>query len=1213
MKNSQGKTVMSKAAEEDHPSLKNRPIPLHLVLTVPLVVLMAGTIGLTGWLSWQSGKQAVNTVAERYRQQVGDRIKQKLTSYLETPHLINRINADAVRRAQLKVQDRTSDRYLWQQIQLFDSATWIYYGSQQGGEFTGITRSLKDNALELGINDQTSNYQRFFYRLDKEGNRQQRVKIVPLRYDARLRPWYRKAVQTRQPVWSSVYQSFGDPHLTLTAALPVYSANGKLQGVVGTDVYLEEINRFLAGLKFSPSGQTFIIERSGWLVASSTEQSPYIVNSTTQKTQRLRAIDSQNPLIRSTMQHLTAQADSPLNQIDAPKALDFLFNTQRQLVQVVPFEDERGLDWLIVLVEPESNFIAQINTSRNNGLWFGGLALLGTIILGILLTRRLSRTIQRLTEASQAIARGELDREVPTTGIKELDVLSQAFNQMSDQLEHSFADLEKSKIELEKNVEERTAAFRQSEEKFSKAFHASPYPIAISRRSDKKVVEVNESYLHYTGYPLKELIGQNVVEWGLWTNPQDPSRIMELLNTQGYVRNLEVDYRKKDGQIGTTLLSAELIELNGQICVLTVHNDITERRTAQVALAQSEERFRTLVDNIPGVVYRCAYDADWTMEFLGGAIEEVTGYLANDFIQNQLRSWASITHPEDREMVDQVVNEGIMLRQAYVIEYRIVNRQGNVRWLYEKGQGCFAEDGRLLWLDGAMFDISDRKQAEQELNQAKQAAEAANLSKSEFLANMSHELRTPLNVILGFTQLMGRDPALHSKQRSRLKIVNNSGEHLLQLINDVLDMAKIEAGRIALNETSLDLDRLLETLADMFQLKADAKDLQLIFDREPTVPQCIAVDESKLRQVLINLLSNAIKFTAAGYITLRVSMEQANLDVLAMSHGEVKTPVVVPDSQAHIVFTVTDTGSGIAESELAQIFEAFVQTESGRQSQSGTGLGLPISRKFVQLMGGEMTVNSQLGQGTTLRFSIALKVSANCQLTLPTRKILGLAPNQPPYRLLLVEDLWESRQLLVELLQPLGFEIREAENGLEAIALWESWKPHLIWMDIRMPTMDGYKAIKAIREREQHQEASFAQRQKTVIIALTASALADEKSAILKAGGDDFVRKPFEEASILEKIAEHLGVQYLYSTDPDPIAQPRPDNISPALLQEAILRMPNGWVAKLYKAATLADNELIFQLLAEIPESNITLTNTLVDLVSNFRYDKIMQAAKITN
>jgi PAS domain S-box-containing protein len=1052
-------------------SSKLKQLPLHLVLTVPLVILMAGSVGLTGWLSWQSGKQAVNDVAGQFRQQVGDRIKQKLTSYLETPHLINRINADAVQRGQLNVQDRNSDHYLWNQIQLFDSATWIYYGSQQGGEFTGITRFLEDRSLEIVIADPTSRYQSFYYNLDTQGNRRQRVKVDPNKYDSRLRPWYQTAIKARKAFWSPVYQSFAEPDLTLTAALPVYGANGKLKGVVGTDIYLEEISRFLSDLKISSSGQTFIVERSGLLVASSTDESPYTLNKDTQKTKRLRAINSQKLLIRSTMQQLTKQFDLQLTRIDAPKEITFSLNSQRHFAQVLPFEDERGLDWLIVVAMPESDFMAQMNANRVDTLWFGALGLLGAIVLGILITRRLSQSIQQLTVASQAIARGELNREVPTANIKELNILSQSFNQMAEQLAQSFAALERSNTELEKNVEERTAALRQSEEKFSKAFSASPYPIAIFRRSDKQVMEVNESYLFHTEYSLNEVVGQNITKLQLWTNPQDPVQIAELLGTQGYVRNLEINYRRKAGKIGTALLSAELVELNGEPCILAVHNDITHL-----------------------------------------------------------------------------------------------------------------------------------KQAEQELNLAKQAAETANRAKSDFLANMSHELRTPLNIILGFTQLMVRDPSLTATQLSHLKIVNNSGEHLLELINDVLDMSKIEAGRVLVNETSLDLHHFLSTLVDMFQFKANVKGLQLICDRESAVPQYITIDESKLRQVLINLLGNAIKFTEEGSVTMRVSAQRPEN---SMSEGEV--------SQSLLAFEVIDTGPGIPETEQERIFEAFVQTESGRQSQTGTGLGLPISRKFVQLMGGDMTVKSQFGQGATFSFSIPFHLASpvDCLPRSPDRRMIGLAPHHPPYRLLIVEDRWESRQLLVQLLQPLGFEIREAENGSEAIALWESWKPHLIWMDIRMPVVDGYEAIQRIREREQEIERdSVTQNPKTVIIALTASALEEERIEILKIGSDDFVRKPFHEKTILDKIAQHLDVNYLYASDEDTIVGQQLEIIPPSLLQQTMRVMPSNWIARLHESASLADNELIFQLLTEIPDSNAVLTDTLVQLVHDFRYDKIMQASK---
>ncbi len=1472
-------------------SSKPKQLPLHLMLTVPLAILMVGTVGLTGWLSWRSGKQAVNNVAAQFRRQVSDRIEQKLTSYLETPHLINRINADAVRRGQLNAKGRASDRYLFNQIQLFDTVTWIYYGSQADGGSTGITRSIKDRSLELVINDQAGSFKSFYYSLDQQGNRQKLLKIDPLKFDARKRPWYQKAVQTRQPIWSPVYQSFAAPHMTLTAALPVYAANGKLLGVVATDFYLREINNFLAGLKISKSGQTFIIERSGWMVASSTAETPYIANGNAGPIKRLRAIDSQEPLIRSTMQNLIAQFDRQLDQIQIPKELDFQLNSQRQFVQVLPYQDDRGLDWLIVVVVPESDFMTQINASRDDTLWLGGLALVGAIGLGILITRRLSGPIQRLTIASEAIARGELDRELPAVDIKELNILSQAFNQMAEQLEQSFAALAQSKDELEKKVEERTAALRESEQKFAKAFRASPYPISISRRSDKQVVEVNESHLQETGYALAELIGHDVTELELWANRQDPERITELLNTQGYVRNLEIEYRKKSGQIGTSLLSAEMIELNGETCILTVNNDITDRKqveaellervhlsilTAEIgtaltqsdtrpemlqnctealwrhlgiglaqiwtlneteavlelqasagmetgldlahsrirvgehkigqiaqqrqpdltndfwddtisderewaqrenlvafagypllvadrvvgviavfarqpltdtacqemgsvasaialgidrkraeeglqaanaemqalfaamdemimvvdrqgcvlkilptsryfrfqsasdliigktayeildpeqaalglshiqqaletqqtltleytlsadyqygwreasispidensvvwvardissrkqaeeALRLSEARFQHLVANVPGMIYEFVIHADKSLglNYVSSACRDIYEAEPEELIDN-VRGMIDQIHPDDLKGFVEAGTFSSEQLAPFAYEWRIVTRSGKLKWVRANSRPELSGDGDIVW-QGVLTDVSDRKQAEQELQQAKQAAESANRAKSEFLANMSHELRTPLNIILGFTQLMARDPSLSPQQLSHLTIVNNSGEHLLELINDVLDMSKIEAGRVVLNETSLDLYHLLSTLADMFQLKASAKGLQLVFDRQPTVPQFITIDESKLRQVLINLLGNAIKFTQAGSVTMRVETQsgQGNKE---------------ENAQSLIIFEVVDTGSGISETDLEQIFEAFVQTGNGRQSQPGTGLGLPISRKFVQLMGGDITVTSQLGQGSKFKFSlpVSLTNATIIQRRSPTGRVIGLAPNHPPYRLLLVEDRWESRQLLIQLLQPLGFELKEAENGLDAIALWESWQPHLIWMDIRMPVMNGYEAIQKIRELEQQkEEEGSSQTSKTVIIALTASALENEKLAIFDAGGDDFVHKPFHEETILEKIGEYLGVDYLYANNQVKIANHRPESISPALLEQSMLEMPTVWRANLYQAAMLADNELIAQLLAEIPVSNSVLRDGLVHLVNQFRYDKIMEASKIPN
>ena len=383
----------------------------------------------------------------------------------------------------------------------------------------------------------------------------------------------------------------------------------------------------------------------------------------------------------------------------------------------------------------------------------------------------------------------------------------------------------------------------------------------------------------------------------------------------------------------------------------------------------------------------------------------------------------------------------------------------------------------------------ERKQAEVNLQQAKEAAETANRAKSRFLANMSHELRTPLNAILGFTQVISRDPSLNPHHQESLGIINRSGEHLLALINDVLEMAKIEAGQITLNSRAFDLHRLLSNLQEMLRCRAEAKGLKLIFEDSPEVPQYVRTDEGKLRQVLINLLGNAIKFTQQGQVTLRlmtenqqsvVSNQQSVVGIGSRGDGEMgnasQPSTLCPlsatlSSPFHIlVFEIEDTGAGIELDQDEALFDAFVQTETGRQSQEGTGLGLAISRQFVRLMGGDIRVSSVLGRGTIFRFDIRVEpVQQTTDLaTTPVhRKVIGLAPNQPVYRILVVEDNRLNRLALVKLLKSCGFQVQEASNGHDAIALWRSWRPDLIWMDIRMPRMDGCEATERIKAEAQ--------------------------------------------------------------------------------------------------------------------------------------------------
>lgn len=494
------------------------------------------------------------------------------------------------------------------------------------------------------------------------------------------------------------------------------------------------------------------------------------------------------------------------------------------------------------------------------------------------------------------------------------------------------------------------------------------------------------------------------------------------------------------------------------------------------------------------------------------------------------------------------------------------------------------------------------KQQSAALEKAAIEADAANRAKSEFLASMSHELRTPLNAILGFTQILNSQSDLTSEQQQHIQIIHRSGEHLLSLINDILEMSKIEAGQITLNQNSFDLYNLLDSLEEMFRLKTSAKGIELIFDRTEQVPQYVKTDEGKLRQILINLLSNAIKFTDEGSVQVRVKLledERLNFEQQFSGNNQ-PTP---------LYFEVEDTGFGIAPTELNKLFDPFVQTETGRRSQQGTGLGLPISQKFILMMGGTLTVNSAIGRGSIFGFDIHIDRPDLSEIATPTKypKVIGLAPDQPQYRILVVEDRLENRLLLMKILSRWGFsEVREATNGQEALDLLKTWQPDLIWMDMQMPVMNGYEATKKIKGNPVSQ--------KTVIIALTASAFEEDRQEILAIGCDDFVRKPFQEAELLAKMEKHLGVRYLYDeSEVSPQSKPAvsPDKTEHDI-QFYLQQMSPEWLSEVYQAAEECSDEMIFQLLAKIPPENTVLRQMLSDLANNFLFDEIMELTKPT-
>jgi signal transduction histidine kinase/DNA-binding NarL/FixJ family response regulator len=470
-----------------------------------------------------------------------------------------------------------------------------------------------------------------------------------------------------------------------------------------------------------------------------------------------------------------------------------------------------------------------------------------------------------------------------------------------------------------------------------------------------------------------------------------------------------------------------------------------------------------------------------------------------------------------------------------------------------------------------------------ELKQALIAAESANHAKSTFLANMSHELRTPLNAIIGFAHLLVNSKKTAPEQQSSLDIINRSGEHLLKLINDILSLSKIEAGQITLESNAFDLYSLLKDIEGMFQLKAQSSGLQLVFELRKDVPQYVRTDESKLRQVLINLLGNAVKFTEAGRVKLTVKCLQSMA----------KKPL----SKFFLMFSVKDTGPGIAPEEISRLFKPFVQTETGRKSQTGTGLGLPISSSFVKLMGGEIKVKSSVGKGTVFSFYIKVSLATQSEISdrLPQKRVKGLASNQQIYRILVADDESANRLLLTQILKSAGFLVWFADNGIEAVKLWQKYKPHLIWMDLRMPVLDGFQAAQKIRARPNGSN--------TKIIALSANAFVKTQELAMSNGFDDFVAKPFPEAVIFEKMALHLGVRYIYEEDSP--SKSEQDEPVVQLTPESLSVLPREPIEKLYKAAACGDEQAVRLLIERIPLSQKSLAAALTKLVDNMSLDII--------
>jgi PAS domain S-box-containing protein len=798
--------------------------------------------------------------------------------------------------------------------------------------------------------------------------------------------------------------------------------------------------------------------------------------------------------------------------------------------------------------------------------------------------------------------------------------------------------------ELEKEIAER----KQAEAQRDRFFISSPDMLCVAGM-DGYFKRLNPAFTQMLGYTTDELMSRPVLDF---VHPDDRAATgaeQKNLSLGASMMQFENRYECKNGSSRWLSWQAQPVVEEG--LVYATARDITEQKAAEYELRRSRVVFENLFKALPGLYLvltpglKIVTASDAYLKATMTTLEDIAGLGLFEAFPDNPDDPAATSTANLQASMDRVLQTGAVDTMAIMkfdirlpdgsyeerywspinapvfgldhrIEYIINHVEDVTEFMRQKPQPQGNTTGmraRLEQMEAQIFQNSQKLQsanrelyhANTQLLQAKAEADKANRAKSTFLSTMSHEIRTPMNAILGYAQLMLRDPGLGADAKANLKIIGRSGEHLLGLINEVLDMSKIEAGRMELNPTTFSLSGLLDDLATMFRLRAEAKRLrfEMLVDGESV--RYVVADESKLRQALINLLGNAIKFTARGRIKLHVTLTQVPLEHVTqerVTQEQVTLEQVTPDrvtldpgsgNRLWLSARFEDTGSGISDEEQGKLFEPFSQIRRDLHSQEGTGLGLAISRKYARLMGGDITVTSSPGTGSIFRLEIPIeRGDAGLAVTRSdSRRVTGIRAGTEAPRILVVEDHLENRDWLMRLLTSIGFCVRGADNGEAAIRKWEQWNPHLILMDVQMPVMGGLEATRRIKADPRGKQ--------TVVIALTASVTDDDRLAVSLSGADGFLAKPCREDELLEKMRTPLNIAYDYQETSEPEGQP---GAGAALSAERLGQLPRELAEELRDATLSGNKRLLDKLILKAPE---TSAHALQELADRYEYDAL--------
>ena len=627
-------------------------------------------------------------------------------------------------------------------------------------------------------------------------------------------------------------------------------------------------------------------------------------------------------------------------------------------------------------------------------------------------------------------------------------------------------------------------------------------------------------------------------------------------------------------------------------------NSIAELRSTQDELRRERDFFSRLMEtSTVGII---ALNREGRITFANSSAERIFGLTKDQLFLRTYNDpgWKTTTHggdpcPDYDHPFRQVQTQRGAL---YDVRLAVVRPDGRRVLLSINAAPVLAAAGQFDGMVAALTDMTERVRVDGELQKhrehleelvrlrtrelvaARDQAMAASHAESLLLANMSHELLTPLNAILGFSRILREANGVSPDHAAKLRIITSNGEHLLRLINDMLDIVRVEAGSLTVQNAPANLEDVVLGVADMMRIRAEEKNLKLFLERPPTFPQVVRIDAGKLRQILINLVSNAIKYTERGRVVLRLEAEPADERVL-------------------LKFEVTGAGVGIAPEDQERIFSPFVQL--GRLASAGPGLGLAITRHYVRLMGGTISLESAPGEGSRFCVVLPVEIAAGLAPGSGRERVIGLVPGQPEYRVLVVEQQKESFLPLRQILTEAGFRVQAAEGALAAVEAFRAWRPHFIWMNWQLPAMGGREATRSIRSAEGGSDVKIA--------AVTAPMAAEECAAVLAAGVDDLVVEPFRSVEVLDCLARHLGVRYIYEK---PSVRSEDAKVDMALTPEAVRLLPAALRDELAEALVALDVVRVRQLIRLASEVDAALGAALSRYAERIAFTPILKAIR---